>query len=268
MRLEGQTAFVTGAGRGIGLAVARALASEGCNVALVARTAYQVEEAAALINESRGGRAVALPADVRDASAMSRCADAAAGELGPISLLVNNAGTAGPAGTEWEVDGDAWWECIESILRGAFNCTQAILPGMLGRSAGRVIDMASISGTTAFPLMTATSIAKTALIRRAEGLAVACAATGVTAFALHPGVVRTELLESYTSHPDMAAWFASMPAEFFSPPELAAGVVARIAAGDFDQLSGSFLDATADLDAMLDAHQGSADANRLRIATG
>jgi NAD(P)-dependent dehydrogenase (short-subunit alcohol dehydrogenase family) len=179
-------------------------------------------------------------------------------------LLVNNAGTGGPAGLEWEVDPDAWWECIESIVRGAFNCTQAVLPGMLTRGEGRVIDVASVTGTTAWPLVTATSLAKTALIRRVETLAAACGERGVKAFALHPGVVRTELLLSYRSHPDMAAFLDSAPDAVFSGPEVAARVVARIAGGELDGLSGRFVDATTDLDA-LSARDLSAEALMLRL---
>ncbi len=193
--LTGQTALVTGAGRGIGRAIAAELARQRCNVVLIARTAAQVKEAAAAINTEGPGRASAFPADVRDRTAIAAAVDASEEQFGPITLLVNNAGTGGPAGLEWEVDPDAWWECIESIVRGARN-------------------------------------------------------QGVTIFALHPGMVRTQLLDSYASHPAMAAFLDSAPPEAFSPPELAAGIVARIASGELDQLSGRFLDATSDLAAL------------------
>src|SRR5215207_3873387 len=210
-----QTAFVTGAGRGIGRAIAEALAGDGWNVALVARTRQQLDDVASAINDRTGGRELAFPADVREFSAITSAVAQSEADLGPINLLVNNAGTGGPAGLEWEVDPTAWWECIESIVRGAFTCTQAVLPNMLARRAGRIVDIASITGTTAWPLVTATSLAKTALIRRVEGLAAACADQGVTVFALHPGMVRTDLLMSYTSHPAMAAFLEGAPPEAF-----------------------------------------------------
>jgi NAD(P)-dependent dehydrogenase (short-subunit alcohol dehydrogenase family) len=121
---------------------------------------------------------------------------------------------------------------------------------MLSRGEGRIVDVASVTGTTAWPLVSATSLAKTALIRRVETLAAACGDRGLKAFAVHPGVVRTELLLSYTSHPGMAAFLENAPEEVFSPPEAAARVVARIAAGEFDSLSGRFVDATTDLGAL------------------
>ena len=160
MTLEGQTVLVTGAGRGIGLAVATELAADGCRVALVARTATEVQAAADALNTRGGGRAQAFVADVRDAAAIANVAAAAEAALGPITLLVNNAGTAGPAGLDWEVDPDEWWECVESAVRGAYNSTRAVLPRMLERGAGRVVDMASVTGTTAWPLVSATSLAQ------------------------------------------------------------------------------------------------------------
>jgi NAD(P)-dependent dehydrogenase (short-subunit alcohol dehydrogenase family) len=251
MMLAGQTALVSGAGRGIGLAISRELAAQGCNVAMVARTAGQLELAAKEINAAGGGRALAAPGDVRDGEAVAAAVAMAEAELGPISLLVNNAGTAGPAGLEWEVDPTSWWECIESIVRGAFNCTQAVLPRMMARGGGRVVDVVSTTGTEAWPLATATSLAKTALIRRVEGLAASCAERGIHVFGVHPGMVKTDLLLSYRSHPALAAFLDTAPDEAFVPPTVAAGVVARIAAGDFDALSGRFVDATTDLDALI-----------------
>ncbi len=267
MRLSGQTAMVTGAGRGIGLAIAYELSRHGCQVAMVARSRTELEKAAAAVNETGAGRAMAFSGDVRDYDAMTAVVGAAENELGPITALVNNAGTPGPAGVDWEVDPDIWWECIESIVRGAFNCTRAAVPGMVARGGGRVVDVASVTGTTAWPLVTATSAAKTALIRHAENLAAAGAPAGIRAFALHPGMVRTELLLSYRAQPDLRAFLDNAPQEAFSPPELAAAVVARIVAGDLDAYSGRYVDATIDLDEVTAGGDFDDDALMLRIQT-
>jgi NAD(P)-dependent dehydrogenase (short-subunit alcohol dehydrogenase family) len=248
MRLHGQTAVVTGAGRGIGLAIAAELAAQGCNVAMVARTRFELEEAAAIVNKCGPGRAMAIVADVRDLEAITTAVAATEKKLGPVTALINNAGTPGPAGYEWEVDPDDWWQCIETIVRGAFNATRAVLPAMLDRGAGRIIDIASITGLTGWPLVSATSLAKTALIRRIENLAAVCAGEGIHAFALHPGMVRTRLLLSYRSNPDLKEFLDTAPTEAFSPPELSGHVTARIVAGELDALSGRFIDATDDLD--------------------
>ena len=203
MRLDGQSAVVTGASRGIGLAIAHELAAHGCRVAMAARSRSEIDRASASVNERGAGRAVGFAVDVRDADAVAAMVGEAEAELGAITALVNNAAAPGPAGLDWEVDPAEWWECIESIVRGAFNCTRAVMPGMLARGGGRIIDVASVTGTTAWPLVSATSVAKTALIRHAENLAAVASAHNIQVFALHPGMVRTKLLLSYRISSDV-----------------------------------------------------------------
>jgi NAD(P)-dependent dehydrogenase (short-subunit alcohol dehydrogenase family) len=113
------------------MSAAGELSRHGCRVALVARDANEVARAAASVNVGGNGRAITVPADVRDYGAIATAVAQIEADLGPITALVNNAGTAGPAGFDWEVDPDEWWECIESIVRGAFNCTRAVVPGMI-----------------------------------------------------------------------------------------------------------------------------------------
>ena len=234
-------AIVTGAGRGIGRAIALSLAADGAAVGVLARTEQEIAETTALISNA-GGRSIALPLDVRDVAAVRAAVAETARRLGPLTILVNNAGTPGPAGLDWEVDAEAWFECIEVIVRGAFLLCQAVVPGMLDRGSGRVINIASISGTRAFPPIIATSIAKTALIRFSEGLATQLDGRGVRVFAVHPGVVRTRLLESYG---------LQLPEEWFVGPERAGSLCARLASGRYDALSGRFLGIDDDLDQLL-----------------
>ena len=239
--LSHDVAIVTGAGRGIGRAIALSLAAEGAAVGVFARTEEEITATAALISDA-GGRAIALQLDVRDAAAVRAAAEETASRLGRVTLLVNNAGTPGPAGLDWEVDPEAWFECIEVIVRGAFLLCQAVTPGMIARGSGRIINIASISGTRAFPRITATSIAKTALIRFSEGLAAQLDGHGVRVFAVHPGIVRTRLLESYGFQ---------LPEERFVGPERAGSLCARLASGRYDVLSGRFLGIEDDLEALL-----------------
>ena len=188
---EDQRALVTGAGRGIGRAIAEELARSGGRVALVARSAGQLTEVAASINEATPGRARAFTADVRDPDQVFHAVASAKEWLGGIDLLVNNAGTRGSAGNWWEDDPAEWWECVESIVRGTYNCTRAVLPDMLPNGTGRIVAIASLTGTRASAWGDATSTAKTALIRQVENLAAATAGRGISVFALHPGIVRT-----------------------------------------------------------------------------
>lgn len=239
--LSKHVAIVTGAGRGIGRAIALALSAEGAAVAVCARTEPEIAETAALISGA-GGRAIALPLDVKDASAARAAVEQTERTLGPVTLLINNAGTPGPAGLDWEVDAEAWLECIDVIVRGAFLLCQAVVPGMIARSAGRIVNIASTTGTRAFLPITATSVAKTALIRFSEGLAAQLDSHGVRVFAVHPGVVRTRLLESYG---------LTLPEELFVGPDRAASLCTRLASGRYDGLSGRFLSIDDDLEELL-----------------
>ena len=244
--LDGQVAIVTGASRGIGLAISKALAGEGAAVAVVARSAPEINDAASTIR-GEGGRALAIPADVTDPAHIQQVASITERELGPVTLVVNNAATPGPVGADWEVDADDWWRCIEVTVRGAFLCTQVVLPEMLKRGSGRVINVASSTGTRAVPGLTATSVAKTALIRFSEGLAEETKDSGVSVFAIHPGAVHTQLTESYLQSPELGRWNPSLRQRLTTPPELAGELCVRIATGSCDQLSGRFLAVTEDV---------------------
>jgi len=239
--LSQQVAVVTGGGRGIGRAIALSLARAGAAVGVFARTMSEITETAGLI-EGAGGRAIALPLDVRDSPGVQGAIAEVTQRLGPVTVLVNNAGTPGPAGLDWEVDAQAWFECIDVIVRGSLLLCQAVVPGMIQRGSGRIINIASISGTRAFPPIIATSIAKTALIRFSEGLAAQLGDRGIRVFAVHPGVVRTRLLESYG---------LTLPEEWFVGPERAGRLCAQLASGRYDALSGRFLGIDDDLDALL-----------------
>ena len=131
MQLEGKTAFVTGAGRGIGRAIALRFASEGCAIAAVARTVLEIEDTARAIRQ-HGGRAIALPCDVTRPEAVHAAVRTAEHDLGPIDILVNNAGGA-PFRPFHEISLDEWKAAIDANLTSAFLCIQAVLPSMMQR---------------------------------------------------------------------------------------------------------------------------------------
>jgi NAD(P)-dependent dehydrogenase (short-subunit alcohol dehydrogenase family) len=115
--LEGKTAIVTGGGRGVGRAIAEALARNGAPVTVTARTEAEISEVASTIRETEG-RAMAVPADVTDRRAVERMVSETERALGPVEILVNNAGQAGSGGPLWEWDPDDWWRTVEVNLRG------------------------------------------------------------------------------------------------------------------------------------------------------
>ena len=193
MILKEQVAIVTGANRGIGRAIAQGCAEEGAKVALVARTASTLEEVAAEIRDG-GGQALAIPTDVTDGASVKAMAKQAEAELGPVDLLVNNAGAFYAIGPTWEVDADTWWSDVTVNLLGVFLCCREVVPEMVARKRGRVINL--IGGGTDFPLPYGSAYAagKAALNMLTRNLA-AEFAPRVRVNAISVGGVATDALE-------------------------------------------------------------------------
>jgi NAD(P)-dependent dehydrogenase (short-subunit alcohol dehydrogenase family) len=242
--LSGDTALVTGAGRGIGKAIALALAAAGARVVLTARTKRELDQTLAEI-ESAGGQGLAVPADVSDPAAVASLVEQAEPSVGPISVLVNNAGVIGPIGLLWEVDPDAWWRNLEINLRGPFLCTRALLPGMISRGRGRIANL--VSGAAKGPIADATAYgaSKTALVRVTESLARELGGCGVSIFSIDPGQVDTGMHEFLARSPE---WLRRRGTHrpSFTPVERAADLVVRLAAGHGDALSGRCISASRD----------------------
>jgi NAD(P)-dependent dehydrogenase (short-subunit alcohol dehydrogenase family) len=244
IELVGQVAIVTGGGRGIGRAIAVSLAAAGASVAVVARSPDQIAQTCEQI-ENAGGRSIAVSADVSRPEDVERMVRSVERTLGPADLLVNNAGLSGPFGPSWEADPDEWWKCLEVNLRGPWLCSQAVLPGMVARRRGRIVNVASGAGTRAIPHLSAYVVSKTAVIRLTEVMAMEVADHGVKVFAIEPGTVRTAMAEGALASEEGRRWMPWFGAIFEQgldvPPERAAGLVLRLASGRADALSGRFL---------------------------
>jgi len=201
--LEGRVAVVTGASGGLGLHFARLLASAGASVALMARRRALIEAAADEI-VSGGGRAIALALDVADASAIGPALDAAEGALGPLSIMVNNAGVSGE-GLALEITPEAWDACFAVNVRGVFIGSREAARRMLANGeaeAGhaRIINIASIGAHTVLPGLAAYCASKAAVAQLTRVLAREWARPQIAVNALCPGYIETEL---------NADWFAS-----------------------------------------------------------
>lgn len=203
VKLAGRAAVVTGAGRGIGRAVAESFAREGARVVAVARTRAELEQVVRVI-EGFGGTAAARVADVTDAAAardaVRRCID----EFGRLDVLVNAAGAHGPIGPAWEADVTAWTRAAGVNLFGTFHCCHAAIPGMVEAGGGRIINFSGGGATAPMPRFTAYAASKAAVVRLTETLAEELKALGVTVNAIAPGAVDTRLQDDVLAAGDRA----------------------------------------------------------------
>ena len=188
MDLTGQVALITGGSRGLGRAFAQALLAVGARVAITGRTAPELHETAAQLS-STANQVLAIPADTTDPQGAPQVVTTVEQRLGPITVLINNAGQFRAFGPIGVIDPIAWWNEVEVNLRGPFLYANAVLPGMRTRHKGRIINVASMAGMQAIPIMSAYVVSKTALIRFSEALALDTVEDGIRVFAIHPGVM-------------------------------------------------------------------------------
>ncbi len=189
MKLEGRVALVTGASRGIGKAISRALAREGASVAIGARSMDDLRKVASII-EAEDGKAHPVFLDVADKASIRKASSNVEAELGPVEIVVNNAGIAESAKTV-EMDDDLWDEHLRVNLTGAYWVTQAFLPGLIERGWGRIINIASTAGKVGFLYTAAYCASKHGLIGLTRALALEMVRYNVTVNAICPGFVMT-----------------------------------------------------------------------------
>jgi 3-oxoacyl-[acyl-carrier protein] reductase len=234
--LDGQVGLVTGASRGIGRAIAVALSHEGMVLGLLGRDRAALGETVA----DCPGRTHIAVADVTDHEAVRRALDEVEKALGPVDLLVNNAGRIDPAEVPvWEADPWAWWAVVETNLRGPFLLCGAVVPGMTARGHGRIVNINSGMGMRPTPDYSAYSVSKAALARLTDCLAGSLEGTGVAVFDVSPGLVRTEMTES------MPMWAKATPEQWNPVGNITAAVLA-LARGEADALTGRFIHASRD----------------------
>lgn len=201
--VTGRVALVTGGGRGIGAAIARALAGAGHGVFLVSRTAGELEAVASEI-AAAGGTAAWREADVADAAAVTGAVERCVAELGEVDVLVNAAAVHGPIGPAWEVDADAWARAVAVNLMGTLNACRAVIPAMVARRAGRILNFSGGGATAPMPRFTAYAASKAAVVRLTETLAEELRPHGVAVNAIAPGVVDTRLQDGVLAAGDAA----------------------------------------------------------------
>jgi 3-oxoacyl-[acyl-carrier protein] reductase len=225
--LDGRVALVTGGGSGVGANIARGLADAGMDVWVTGRSAARLEAVAVEI----GGHALA--GDVSKEDDVARWFE----QAGPVDLLVNNAGVQGPTVTFDHEEPASWWQVFEINVRGVYLCCHAVVPRMLERGGGRIVNVTSGAAhlpPAGFP-STAYGPSKAAVHRFSELLAAQLRSRGVFIFSISPGLVRTAMTDAH--------WGEDAP---WTPPECAPRLVVALASGEFDALAGHYLHAEHD----------------------
>jgi NAD(P)-dependent dehydrogenase (short-subunit alcohol dehydrogenase family) len=258
---ESSVVLITGASGAIGSATARHLAQRGVRLALLGRNEDALRETLAAV-EQAGGSGGTFVADITDGAAIERARDAIETTLGPVDVLINNAGAPGPLAALWEVDSSEWRETVDVNLHGTFVCTRAVLPGMVNRRRGRIVNIVSHAGVHRWPYMSAYAVSKAAAIKLTENLAFETRDAGIAVIAAHPGLVRAGFTDAAMTQgmgasgpleEKMIAWFErELAAGRTVSADEAAEFIVEVATGRADALSGRYVAVDDDLDALVD----------------
>ena len=246
--LKDKSVLITGAGRGIGKRLALGFAEAGARVGLLARSKAELDLAHLEI-EHAGGISLRIRADVCDFEQMAAAAERMRSHFGGVHVLVASAAVQGPIGPLAENPPKAWAEAINTNLLGVMYSCRAVLPGMIARRAGSIVNVVSGAGCRPFADMSAYVASKTALIRLSEQMAVEAKPYGVSVFPIRPGIVRTAMVEE--ARQKIPQIQQALDQGLDSSTEAAANLVAFLASGQADRLSGHLFSVHDDLEKIL-----------------
>jgi 3-oxoacyl-[acyl-carrier protein] reductase len=239
MRFENQVAVVTGAGRGIGHAIAVRLAKEGARIASVSRSEENARRTAEEINNNHPGAAKAYAVDVADHAAVQQISARILKEFGRVDILINNAGVTRD-GLSMRMSIEDWETVIDTNLKGAFSFTQALMRSMIKQRSGRIINISSIAGLTGNAGQANYAASKAGLIGLTKTLARELASRGITVNAVAPGFIVTDMTE-VLSDQIKEAILPRIPLGKFGEGEDIAAAVAFLAAPEAKYITGQVL---------------------------
>ena len=239
MRFAGRVGIITGAGRGIGHAIAVRLASEGARVACVSRTEANAKKTTDEINSLRADAAKAYAVDVADHAAVQKIGAQILQDFGKIDILINNAGMTRDA-LAMRMSLEDWDSVINTNLRGAFSFTQAILRAMIKQRSGRIINISSVSGIMGNAGQTNYAASKAGLIGFTKSLARELASRNITVNAIAPGFITTDMTAGLSDEVKKAL-HAKIPLGKTGTPEDVANAAAFLASADAGYITGQTL---------------------------
>ncbi|UHD44640.1 SDR family oxidoreductase [Aureimonas altamirensis] len=235
--LQGRVAVVTGGARGLGAATARRFIDSGARVAIWDIDAAAIDEAVATLGDGAEGRVVELTDD----EAVREAAEALEREAGSLDILVNNAGITGGNGKTWELDPDVWRKVIEVNLVAPYLTSRAVVPGMVRRGYGRIVNIASIAGKEGNPNASHYSASKAGLIGLTKSLAKELAGSGVIVNAVTPAAARTPIFDQM-SQEHIDYMLSKIPLARFLEPSEAAAMIAWLASEECSFSTGAVFD--------------------------
>ena len=198
MKLAGKIALVTGAGRGIGRAIALGFAAQGARLALAARTVSELEETARQIAEisgEPGAGTLVIPVDVTDKSGVDSMVKRTLDRFTNIDILVNNAGIGGPVGVLQDNDISAWMQTLQVNVIGPYLCCRAVIPAMVRQGGGKIINLAGAGANNGWAYLSAYCASKAAVVRLTEVLSIELEEQNIQVNALGPGSIHTRMWE-------------------------------------------------------------------------
>lgn len=268
MELNGATAIITGAARGIGKGIALAYAGRGARVALVDVLADALQETAREITRA-GGVALAVPTDTTVQQQVDALPARVEAALGPADILVNCAGRLSVIGPLWETDPERWFRDVTTNLYGTFLCCRAVARVMIGRGRGYILNLVGGGVDDPHAYTTAYACSKVGVLRLSEALAQEVQPFGVKVFALQPPAVRTAMTEFIAQSPEGRQWRPGFEAYLEREGEQALAVIVGLAlqliSGKADALSGRYLEAQWDLDEVLESADSIVRDDRLTL---
>jgi NAD(P)-dependent dehydrogenase (short-subunit alcohol dehydrogenase family) len=244
----------------LGRELALGLSAAGAAVGVISRSGNELEKTVALVEEG-GGRGVAAVADVSDRVEAGEAIEAIRRVLGPVDVLVNNAGVTGPIGAFVDVEPEAWWRTMEINLGGAVNCSRLVLADMVVRGRGRIINITSEAGVFRWPTVSGYAVSKAALVKFSENLAAELRRHSVQVFSFHPGLLPIGFPTAALANPAPPGTAEARVVEWAlreraagrgAEPDDAVAFVVSLAAGRADAFSGRHLSVHDRLDSLLE----------------